>query len=72
MTDMRRANDVDHDFIRKAVEKINTTLVDHNGRLRKSELWQNRMIGGMVVVSILVGSVVIPAVYEFIKNGLLN
>lgn len=34
--------------------EMNTTLKEHNGRLRKSDKWQERITGGFVVASMLV------------------
>lgn len=33
---------------------MDNTLKEHNGRLRKSEKWQERIMGGFVVASMLV------------------
>lgn len=33
---------------------MNNTLKEHNGRLKKSEQWQERIMGGFVVASMLV------------------
>ena len=34
--------------------EMNDTLKEHNGRLKKSEKWQERITGGFVVASVLV------------------
>lgn len=44
-----------------------TTLQEHNGRLRKSEEWKAYITGAMVVISLVVGSFLIPIFFKVVS-----
>jgi len=56
--DMKKENSTEH-------KEIKEVLVKHNGRLRLMERWFERLKGGMIVVSTVIG------IIAFVVGGLL-
>ena len=59
-------NDVSHDAILTQVRKTNGTVIVNTQRISTLEIWQNRIIGGLIVSNI----VFLPIIFVIIKNWL--
>ena len=59
-------NDVSHDAILTQVRKTNGTVIVNTQRISTLEIWQNRIIGGLIVPNI----VFLPIIFVIIKNWL--
>ncbi len=60
-----KENENAHYSVVSSIDKMNETLKSHNGRLTKMETWQNRVIGALTILSVLVGSLIFPLVIKF-------
>lgn len=40
--------------------EMHNTLKEHNGRLKKIEIWRGYMTGGMVIIGLIFGSYFLP------------
>jgi hypothetical protein len=53
LKEIKEANTFEHIDIKEKISDMNNTLISHNGRLRKTEEWKNRIIGGLAIISIV-------------------
>jgi len=58
--------------INKSINDVNATLKDHNGRLRTNEEWRNRMIGALIIISIVVSGLLFPAIISVLRGKVAN
>lgn len=58
-----------HGDIKDSIDGLDLTIKKHNGRLSKVEVWINRSIGALVIVSIIISGIVFPTVVKIITNS---
>ena len=59
--ELKTNNKLDHDKLEKHAIKT-------NGRITKIETFKNKVLGGFVVLSLIVGGLVLPVVIEMAKD----
>lgn len=57
-------NETAHNSILEQTKKTNGTVINNSSRISKLEVWQNRIIGGLIVSNM----VVLPVIIVILKN----
>jgi len=64
LSEIKSSNTNEHQTIVKSVDVLCNTITEHNGRLRKLEEWQNRMIGAIAILGLIVSGLVFPVLIK--------
>jgi hypothetical protein len=56
-----------HLEMKQEFDKVKAKQDYTNGRIRSTELWINRLIGGLIILSMFI----VPVVVEFLKRNLI-
>jgi len=64
LSEIKSSNTNEHQTIVKSVDVLCNTITEHNGRLRKLEEWQNRIIGAIIIIGIIVTGLAFPIIIK--------
>lgn len=69
IVEIKKDIDVQHDHVNESIVDMNDTLKKHNGRLSKVEVWINRSIGALVIISVIVSSLLFPLIIRLVTDN---
>lgn len=62
--EIKSSNSEEHHTLIKNIDKLTCVIDSHNGRLRKVEEWQNKMIGAIAIIGLVVTGLIFPSIIK--------
>lgn len=67
LNEIKSGNTSEHTAIANNIDGLCKTITEHNGRLRKVEVWQATMAGAIAIIGLIVSGVVFPMLVKSIS-----